>query len=198
MMRRRTAPGRPHSGVRTTYARHESRVGCHACRLPLPTVRSACAPWPPHPISRSQARARAAMARLLPIWLRPAGLATPFRSLFTMHRRFASRLKHIALIAARPARRRTVRALRHHVARTRRLAQARAHAPSSLLRAWLDTLFSALRMKNGPRRFSLRSLLRRSLHRRTALATGATPQRAANRRPRRLATSTGWFAFGAR
>ncbi|RKP49423.1 hypothetical protein [Trinickia fusca] len=117
-----------------------------------------------------------------------------------MHRRFASRLKHIALIAARPARRRTVRALRHHVARTRRLAEARtpAQAPNGLLRAWLDTLISALRMKNGARRFSLRSLLRSSLHRRATLASSATPQRASNRRPRRLATSTGWFAFGTR
>jgi len=116
-----------------------------------------------------------------------------------MHRRIAIRLKHAALKAARPARRRVVRALRHHAVRARRTARAFDNQGSAgLLRSWLRALVSVLRTRRAARRFSLRALLVKPAVRRVRAAQARFVHQATNRRPRRLAASTGWFAFAAR
>ncbi|WP_207000124.1 hypothetical protein [Trinickia mobilis] len=121
-----------------------------------------------------------------------------------MHTRLTTRIKRVALKAARPARRQIVRALRHHAARTRQLAQQRQAWSADGFRAWFQTLFSILRMRAGARpfsRFSLRTLLPKppvTLHALTSRRTPDGSLHGANRRPRRLAASAGWFAFAAR
>jgi len=122
-----------------------------------------------------------------------------------MHTVFDTRrLTHAALKAARPARRHVMRALRHHAARTRALAeQVRETKPIDSMRAWFHSFFSVLRLRSGARHFSLRTLLYRPNTQLRALgATGKpataspAPSRSSARRPRRTsASSTGWFAF---
>jgi hypothetical protein len=122
-----------------------------------------------------------------------------------MHTLLSIRLTRAAFNAARPARRRVVRALRHHSARTRALAdQWRDASPVDSVRAWFRTFFSTLRMQGASRRFSLRTLL---LRRPTPLRVAATASglslvrglnvaRGTSRKPRRTSTtSTGWFVF---
>ncbi len=119
-----------------------------------------------------------------------------------MPNRLTHRIKRVALKAARPAQRRIVHALRHHAARTRQLAQQRQVSSIDGIRAWFEAFFSMLRVRAGVRRFSLRTLLPtppkalRALT--TRSSTPAAPRRTGSRRPRRLAASTGWFAFAAR
>lgn len=94
-----------------------------------------------------------------------------------------------------------MRALRHHSARSSVLAErARQHQPRlDGLRAWLHAFLSLMSAHAAARRTALRSLLQKpalrlrapSLHR-----AGVAPRRI--NRPRRLATSTGWFVFAAR
>ncbi|CAN7536699.1 hypothetical protein LJR230_003674 [Trinickia sp. LjRoot230] len=120
-----------------------------------------------------------------------------------MYRRFAIRLKHAALKAARPARRGVIRALRHHAARARRIARplapaGRAQAAGGMLRGWLQTLLATLQARNASRRFSLRALFVKPAVRRVHAARARFAPRALERRPRRLAASAGWFAFAAR
>jgi hypothetical protein len=121
-----------------------------------------------------------------------------------MHTRLTTRIKHVALRAARPARRHIVRALRHHAARTRQLAQQRQASSADGLRAWFQTIFSLLRVRGSARplsRFSLRTLLPTPPMALRALTSRRTPSvalRGASRRPRRLAASSGWFAFASR
>ena len=122
-----------------------------------------------------------------------------------MHTFLSTRLTRAAFTAARPARRRVVRALRHHSARTRALAeQWRDASPVDSVRTWFRTFFSTLGMQRASRRFSLRSLLsRRPMPLRiTAGAGGPNAVHAQHvthgmsRRPRRMSTtSTGWFVF---
>ena len=118
-----------------------------------------------------------------------------------MHSPLSTRLSR-AFNAARPARRHMARALRHHSARTRALAeQLRDTKPVDNVRFWFRTFFSALRMEGASRRFSLRTLLRgpapvRMLGTSPRAAKPASVPHAASRRPRRLSvTSEGWFAF---
>jgi hypothetical protein len=118
-----------------------------------------------------------------------------------MHSPFSTRLTR-AFNAARPARRHVARALRHHSARTRALAeQLRDAKPVDSVRFWFRTFFSALRMQGATRRLSLRTLLRkpspvRMLGMSPRAAKPAAVPRATSRRPRRLsAASEGWFAF---
>jgi hypothetical protein len=121
-----------------------------------------------------------------------------------MHTVFDTRLTRAALKAARPARRHVTRALRHHAARTRALAQqVREAKPIDGMRAWFHSFFSVLRVRSGARHFSLRTLLYRpstplrvfsTVGKPTAVGGGAP--RGSVRRPRRTSTtSTGWFAF---
>jgi len=122
-----------------------------------------------------------------------------------MHRRLALRARQAALnIAPRATHRASVRTLRHHAARARRIAlpQTHHHEERGLLRAWLQALVRTLDMKHAAKRFSLRALLRRPLRRRRSAsplaanaATGGT-RPLSSRRPRRLAPSAGWFGFG--
>ncbi|CAB3752775.1 hypothetical protein [Paraburkholderia humisilvae] len=122
-----------------------------------------------------------------------------------MHTLLSTRLTRAALTAARPARRRVVRALRHHSARTRALTeQWRDARPVDSVRTWFRTFFSTLRMQGASRRFSLRTLLlRRPTPLRVAgmagglnLVRGLNVARGMSRKPRRTSTtSTGWFAF---
>ncbi|MEZ0606369.1 hypothetical protein ACAX43_30210 [Paraburkholderia sp. IW21] len=117
-----------------------------------------------------------------------------------MHTLLNTRLTRAALKAARPARRRVVRALRHHATRTRALGEQWREAKAvDSIRTWFHTFFSALRVQGSSRRFSLRTLLRKPTPLRltaTHNAPVAAPQ-GASRRPRRLSTSgsTGWFVF---
>jgi hypothetical protein len=118
-----------------------------------------------------------------------------------MHSPLSTRLSR-AFNAARPARRHVVRALRHHSARTRALAeQLRDAKPVDSVRFWFRTFFSALRLQGASRRLSLRALLRnpspvRMLGVSPRAAKPASAPRATSRRPRRLSTtSEGWFAF---
>ncbi|HEY3597515.1 MAG TPA: hypothetical protein VGL08_08405 [Paraburkholderia sp.] len=119
-----------------------------------------------------------------------------------MHTFLSTRLTRAAFNAARPARRQVVRALRHHSARTRALAeQWRGAKPVDSIRAWFRTFFSTLRMQGASRRFSLRTLLlRRPMPLRMSgepRATGAP--RGLSRKPRRTsAASAGWFTFASR
>ncbi|MGV2288560.1 hypothetical protein AAHK20_07575 [Trinickia sp. YCB016] len=121
-----------------------------------------------------------------------------------MHTRLTTGITRVVMKAARPARRHIVRALRHHAARTRQLAQQRQASSADGLRAWLQTIVSKLRVRAGARpfsRFSLRTLLPKPPVVLRALTSRRTPGvslRGASRRPRRLAASAGWFAFAAR
>jgi hypothetical protein len=122
-----------------------------------------------------------------------------------MHTLLSTRLTRAAFNAARPARRRVVRALRHHSARTRALAeQWRDASPVDSVRTWFRAFFSTLRMQGASRRFSLRTLLlRRPTPMRVAgtsgelnIVRGLSVARGVSRRPRRTSTtSTGWFVF---
>jgi len=119
-----------------------------------------------------------------------------------MHTLLNTRLTRAALKAARPARRHLVRALRHHSARTRALAeQLRDTKPVDGMRAWFHSFFSVLRVRAGARHFSLRTLLYRPatpLRKLTAPPPSAARSAPGSRRPRRMAASAGWFAFAAR
>ncbi|MGF6596199.1 hypothetical protein P3T23_000906 [Paraburkholderia sp. GAS448] len=117
-----------------------------------------------------------------------------------MHTLLSTRLTHAALKAARPARRHVVRALRHHSARTRALAeQWRDAKPVDGIRTWFHSFFAALRVKSGSHRFSLRTLLRKPTTLRTLNARPTAVPHSTSRRPRRISvTSTGWFAFATR
>ncbi|WP_116139787.1 hypothetical protein [Trinickia diaoshuihuensis] len=122
-----------------------------------------------------------------------------------MQKRLASRpaRNRSSLSPARPLRRAPARALRHHAARTVALSRrgpVPAHAPETggSLRAWLHAVFSLLRSKTRARRLLLRGLLRHTKARRAALANAQRAAATANRRPRRLLASAGWFAFAAR
>nr|WP_027815846.1 hypothetical protein [Paraburkholderia bannensis] len=111
------------------------------------------------------------------------------------------RMTHAALKAARPARRHVMRALRHHAARTRALAQqVRAAHPVDSMRSWFHTFFSVLRLRAGARHFSLRTLLYRPNATLRTLAAPSTVHTARNaRQPRRItASSAGWFGFSMR
>src|ERR1700754_2262343 len=125
-----------------------------------------------------------------------------------MHTFLSTGLTRAAFNAARPARRRVVRALRHHSARTRALAeQWRDASPGDSVRLWVRTCFSTLKKQRTSRHFSLRTLLRRPTPLRVAgIAGGLNVVRGFNaaarakigtsRRPRRTSTtSTGWFVF---
>lgn len=116
-----------------------------------------------------------------------------------MHTLLSTRLSRAAFKAARPARRHVMRALRHHATRTRALAeQWRDARPVDGIRMWFQTFFSALRMRAGARRFSLRTLLRKPTPLR-ALPARAVVTRSASRRPRRMSFGTdGWFGFASR
>jgi hypothetical protein len=119
----------------------------------------------------------------------------------TMHTLLNTRLTRAALKAARPARRHLVRALRHHAARTRALAeQVRDVKPVDGMRAWFHSFFSVLRVRTGARHFSLRTLLYRPATPLRKLTSRTSSRSLPNsRRPRRLgATSAGWFAFATR
>ncbi|KVE26726.1 hypothetical protein WS67_14065 [Burkholderia singularis] len=115
--------------------------------------------------------------------------------------RLPSRL-HRTTKGARFASPRITRALRHHSARANVLAErARWHQPRlDGLRAWLHTLLSMMRAQAAARRTALRSLLPKpsSLRPNTQPARRASATARRINRPRRLATSTGWFAFAAR
>ncbi|NIE66661.1 hypothetical protein [Burkholderia sp. Ax-1719] len=111
------------------------------------------------------------------------------------------RITHAALKAARPARRHVVRALRHHAARTRAIAQqVRTAHPVDSMRSWFHTFFSVLRLRAGTRHFSLRTLLYRPNATLRTLAAPSTVHTARNaRRPRRnTSSSAGWFGFAMR
>jgi hypothetical protein len=101
--------------------------------------------------------------------------------------------------AARPARRGMIRALRHHSARTRLLAeQLKLVHPVDGIRSWFRGLFFNLRVRAASRRVSLRALLRRPMQLR-APAPKPKPAGLTSRRPRRLSTSSeAWYAFTAR
>ncbi|KKJ08750.1 hypothetical protein [Burkholderia gladioli] len=104
-----------------------------------------------------------------------------------------SRLNRAAKRLAPLEPRRIVRALRHHHARTRALAN-RAITPAAPrlggLRSWLPHA--------SARRLGLPALLRKpSSLRLLTLRRANGPRRRVNR-PRRLSASAGWFAFGAR
>ncbi|HZZ11706.1 MAG TPA: hypothetical protein VFE79_13545 [Paraburkholderia sp.] len=117
-----------------------------------------------------------------------------------MHTLLSTRLTRAALKAARPARRHVVRALRHHATRTRALGEQWREAKAvDSIRTWFHTFFSALRLRGGSRRFSLRTLLRKPTPSRLS-ATRHAPviaQQSSGRSPRRMSThgSTGWFVF---
>jgi hypothetical protein len=119
-----------------------------------------------------------------------------------MKKRFALRLKQAALKATRPAQRKIVRALRHHVARLQRAsslpATNAAPAPrGGFLRAWMQAVLAALWARNTVRQLSLRMFTR---HRgpRFLASREHTVRRMPSRRPRRLAASAEWFSFATR
>lgn len=119
-----------------------------------------------------------------------------------MHTLLNTRLTRAALKAARPARRHLMRALRHHAARTRALAEhVRETKPVDGMRAWFHSFFSVLRVRSGARHFSLRTLLYRPATPLRKLGAPAPVHSVSgSRRPRRMATSSsaGWFAFAVR
>lgn len=122
-----------------------------------------------------------------------------------MHKRLSSRHNRMTLSPARPVHRTSIRALRHHAARTRALDTRRSATNGShersggLLRSWLRAVLSALRIGTRARRVQLRRLLRRATIRRSTLARAKRSATASgNRLPRRLSASTGWFTFGSR
>ncbi|TCW81271.1 hypothetical protein C5O80_24305 [Burkholderia sp. SRS-46] len=92
-----------------------------------------------------------------------------------------------------------LRPLRHHRARAQALAvHPQAHARLDGIRAWFHAFFSMMSTQAFVRRSGLRSLLQKpSSLRALALRRANGPQRRVNR-PRRLAASTGWFAFAVR
>ncbi|MEX3628890.1 MAG: hypothetical protein VB138_04775 [Burkholderia sp.] len=107
-----------------------------------------------------------------------------------------SRLNRAAKRFAPLEPRRIIRALRHHHARPRALAN-RAITPAAPrlggLRSWLHAFLA-----HHARRLGLPALLRKpSSLRLLALRRANGPRRRVNR-PRRLSASAGWFAFGAR
>ncbi|MEX3526477.1 MAG: hypothetical protein VB143_03245 [Burkholderia sp.] len=112
-----------------------------------------------------------------------------------------SRLNRAAKRLAPLEPRRIIRALRHHHARTRALAN-RAITPAAPrlggLRSWLHAFLATMRAHANARRLGLPALLRKpSSLRLLALRRANGPRRRVNR-PRRLSASAGWFAFGAR
>ncbi|WP_323119539.1 hypothetical protein [Burkholderia alba] len=113
--------------------------------------------------------------------------------------RLTSRLSRVAKSAAPSAPRRIVRALRHHSARAQALAERTQQHPLRLegIRAWLHAFLSMMSAQAAARRTALRSLLQKPSSLRMLTARRASPQRRINR-PRRLAASSGWFAFAAR
>jgi hypothetical protein len=128
----------------------------------------------------------------------------PFSFDCVMHTRLTTRIKRVALTAARPAQRQIMHTLRHHAARTRQLAQRQQASSADGLRAWLQALLSMLHLRAGARpfpRFSLHTLLPKPHMTSHALSTRHTlvaRLRGASRSPRRLAASAGWFAFAVR
>jgi hypothetical protein len=140
------------------------------------------------------------MAQMLLVQSAPAtsGPVSPF---VTMKKHLALRLKQAALKAARPAQRKIVRALRHHVARVQRASSVPATnaAPRGgwFVRAWLQAVLAALWARNSVRQLSLRMFTRHSGSRFLASRDHAV-RRIPSRRPRRLAASAEWFSFGAR
>ncbi|MGG1945252.1 hypothetical protein AB1286_10620 [Trinickia sp. NRRL B-1857] len=116
-----------------------------------------------------------------------------------MHKHLASRHSRprVSLSPARSLRRTPARALRHHAARTS-ARTAHSQEAGGTLRTWLRTVFSMLRSRTRARRLLLRGLLRHTKARRAALASAQRAAATANRRPRRLSASAGWFAFAAR
>jgi hypothetical protein len=109
----------------------------------------------------------------------------------------------MTLTAARLGRRTSMRALRHHAARAdllsrRKAVPARADQAGGLFRAWLRAVLSAFRTGTRARRVLLQRLLRRATARRLGTASVVRAAAVANRRPRRLSASAGWFAFAAR
>jgi hypothetical protein len=119
-----------------------------------------------------------------------------------MNIRFANRITRVAVRAARPTGRVVVRALRHHSARTQALADQWMNAhPVDGIRSWFHGFFSHLRMQTAVRRASFRALLRRPAQLRAPVAKPRAALGTINtssRRPRRLSTSDGWFAFAVR
>jgi hypothetical protein len=116
-----------------------------------------------------------------------------------MVKRLSSRYRRATLSAARPVHRASIRALRHHVARTRVLSSqptAATNASGGRLRTWLRAVISALRSGTRARRLLLRRLLRRATIRRARLATAQRSAAVGGRRPRRLSASAGWFSLG--
>ncbi|WP_179402923.1 hypothetical protein [Burkholderia guangdongensis] len=91
------------------------------------------------------------------------------------------------------------RTLRHHRARSQALAGRKLqHGRLEGIRAWFRAFFSMMNAHVLVRRTGLRSLLQKpSSLRALALRRAHGPQRRINR-PRRQATSTGWFAFATR
>jgi len=119
-----------------------------------------------------------------------------------MNIRFANRLTRAAVRAARPAGRGVVRALRHHSARTQLLAgQFRNTHPVDGIRSWFHGFFSNLRLRAASRQAAFKALLRKPAQLRAPVAKLKSAPGVINtssRRPRRLSTSDGWFAFAAR
>jgi hypothetical protein len=120
----------------------------------------------------------------------------PLPTFEAMHTLLSTRLTRAAIKAARPTRRHVMRALRHHATRTRALAgEWRDAKPVDGIRTWFQTFFSALRMRAGSRRFSLRTLLRKPTPLRALPARVVAP-RSTSRRPRRMSFGhEGWFGF---
>ncbi|WP_404604194.1 hypothetical protein [Caballeronia udeis] len=119
-----------------------------------------------------------------------------------MNIRFTNRLTRAAVRAARPAGRGVVRALRHHSARTQFLAgQFRKTHPVDGIRSWFHGFFSNLRLRAASRQAAFKALLRKPAQLRAPVAKLKLAPGVINttsRRPRRLSTSDGWFAFAAR
>ncbi len=113
-----------------------------------------------------------------------------------------SRLTRAAKRLAPLEPRRVARALRHHHARTRALANRAITLAAPRfgggLRAWLHGFLANLRARTKARRIGVPALLRKpSSLPLLALRRANGPHRRINR-PRRLSASAGWFAFGAR
>ena len=113
--------------------------------------------------------------------------------------RLTSRLSRAAKRVVPSAPHRAMRALRHHRTRAQALAeQTQQHPRLDGIRAWFHAFLSMMSTHAIARRNGLRSLLQKpSSLRVLELRRAQGPQRRVNR-PRRLAASTGWFAFGAR
>lgn len=114
--------------------------------------------------------------------------------------RLTSRFSRAAKLAAPSAPRRIVRALRHHSARAAALAERAQQQPLRFdgIRAWLHAFLSMMSAQAAARGTALRLLLQKpSSLRALALRRAAGTPRRVNR-PRRLAASSGWFAFATR